>query len=283
MAFGERPFVLAVRRDVVVALDGAPLDIRHADFLPFVDEGRAAERQQHGRHRFRSERAVGPLRQEMVDAARLVVVLEENRVPAVLCRRGLAGRQRLFERRQRPRLRVAPDFCTAWELQVHVAELEQHREHAFFTDPFVKIFRRDAVCFADREDVMAVKDVFLELMEVIKDARRVRRHRMDVDEAVRAVWLAIDKGRLLDVDNRVNAEAADALVQPEVRGVVECLAHLGAAAPRTTSRPNRRRSSASSSAPSRRASRRARCTNPPSGSCGLFSTAGTTDADRTSG
>ena len=163
----------------------------------------------------------------MVDAARLVVVLEEDRVPAVLCRRGLACRQRLLERRQRPRLRVAPDFCATGELQVHVAELEQHREHALVADPFVEVFRRDAVRLADREDVMAVKDVFLELMEVIEDARRIRRHRVDVDHAVVAVRLAIDERRLLDVDNRVNAEAADALVQPEVRSVIERLAHVG--------------------------------------------------------
>ena len=163
----------------------------------------------------------------MVDAARLVVVLEENRVPAVLCRRGLACRQRFLERRQRPGLCVTPDFYATGELQVHVAELEQHREHALVADPFVEVFRRNAVRLADREDVMAVKDIFLELMEIIEDARRIRRHRVDVDHAVVAVRLAIDKRRLLDVDNRVNAEAADALVEPEVRGVVERLAHIG--------------------------------------------------------
>jgi hypothetical protein len=61
-----------------------------------------------------------------------------------------------------------------------VAELEEHGEHAMLADPVLEVVRADAVRFRDGEDVVPVKDVFLELMQEIEDARRVRLDAVDM-------------------------------------------------------------------------------------------------------
>ena len=74
---------------------------------------------------------------------------------------------------------------------------------------------------------MALKDLFLELMEEIQDARGIGNHGMDIDHAVIAVRLAVHEfGGLLDIDDGIDAETAHALVQPEVGCIVECLPDL---------------------------------------------------------
>ena len=155
------------------------------------------------------------------------MVLEEDRIPAVLRRRLLARRKRLLERRELPGLGAAPDLLALGELQPHVAELEEHGEYAFLADPVDELLRAHAVRLGDGEDVVSREDLAAHLVQVVEDARRVGRHRVDAHEAVRAVRLAVDEVRLLDVDDRVDAESAHALFQPEVRRAVERLAHLG--------------------------------------------------------
>ena len=80
-----------MRRDIVVVLDLREGRIRHADLFAFVDERRAAQREEHGRKRLGCRLRVGALREVVVHRAVLVVVLEEDRVPALFCRRSLAG------------------------------------------------------------------------------------------------------------------------------------------------------------------------------------------------
>ena len=75
---------------------------------------------------------------------------------------------------------------------------------------------------------MSVKDLPAELVKKIEDAGRVRCHRVDAHHAVRRIGGAVgEDGRFLDVGDRVDAEAADALVEPEVRRRKEGCAHLG--------------------------------------------------------
>ena len=107
-----------------------------------------------------------------------------------------------------------------------MAELEEHREDAVLADPLRQFLRADAVGLADREDVVTVEYVAAELVQEVEDARRVGRHLVDAGEAVSTVDRAVLERRLLDVDDGIDAEAADTLVEPEVRGVKEGLAHL---------------------------------------------------------
>ena len=107
-----------------------------------------------------------------------------------------------------------------------MAELEEHREDTVLADPLRQFLRADAIGLADREDVVTVEDLAAELVQEVEDARRVGRHLVDAGEAVSTVDRAVLELRLLDVDDRVNAEAADALVEPEVCGIEECLAHF---------------------------------------------------------
>ena len=65
-------------------------------------------------------------------------------------------------------------------------------------------------------------------MQEVEDARRVRRHLVDARHAVRRVRLAVrEDGGLLDVGDGVDAEAADALCEPEVCGGEERFSDLG--------------------------------------------------------
>ena len=84
-----RQFVLSVRGDVVVVGDAVPCDVRHAELLALVDEGRAAQGEQHRGECLCSEDGVGVLREEVVHRARAVVVLKVDWAPA------LAGDPRL--------------------------------------------------------------------------------------------------------------------------------------------------------------------------------------------
>lgn len=107
-----------------------------------------------------------------------------------------------------------------------MAELEEHREDAILADPLRQLLRADAVGLADREDIVTIEDVAAELVQEVEDARRVGRHLMDAGEAVGTVDRAVLELRLLDVDDCVDAEAADALVEPEVCGIEEGLTHF---------------------------------------------------------
>ena len=64
-------------------------------------------------------------------------------------------------------------------------------------------------------------------MEEVQNAGRIDRHRVDTHHAVCRIGRAVgEDGGFLDVGDRVDAESADALVEPEVCGAVEGVAYL---------------------------------------------------------
>ena len=217
--------ILPVRGDVVVVLDGGPCHVGEAQLLPFVDEWRAPQGEQDGRHGFCGLFPVRALREEMIDAAGLIVVLEEDRAPAVFSGGFLRGVQGGFQLRQLPWRGMAPGFAV-FQGEVHVAELKYHVENAVFTHPTGEVLRLYAVGLADGEDVPPCEDLVLEFMEEVEDARRVGRHGMNAYQAVGVVRYAVPEGRFLDVGDGVDAKAADALVQPKDCRVVERPPHF---------------------------------------------------------
>ena len=108
-----------------------------------------------------------------------------------------------------------------------MAELEEHGKDSLLSHPVREFLGAHAVRLGDGEDIVPLEDLAAHLVQIVEDARRIRRHRVDAHETVRTVRLAVDEVRLLDVDDRVDAETAHALFQPEVRRAVERLAHLG--------------------------------------------------------
>ena len=221
-----RQFVLSVRGDVVVVGDAVPCDVRHAELLALVDEGRAAQGEQHRGECLRSEDGVGVLREEVVHRARAVVVLKVDRAPALAGDPRLTCGERRLELCQLPRLHFAPCLA-AFIGDEDMGKLKEHGEHAVFADPVGELCGADAVRLTDGEDVVPVKDLAAELMEEVQDAGRIDRHRVDAYHAVCRIGRAVgEDGGFLDVGDRIDAESADALVEPEVRGTVEGVAYL---------------------------------------------------------
>ena len=112
IAFLQGQIILRFRVHVVVNLDGVPLDIAHAEFLPFVNKGRSSEGEHEGAHRFRGKDAVRFFAKVGVDRTRLVVVLEENRIPAVACRSDLAVDEGGLDFGDRNLFGFVPNVCS---------------------------------------------------------------------------------------------------------------------------------------------------------------------------
>ena len=108
-----------------------------------------------------------------------------------------------------------------------MGKLKLHAEHAGISHPVRQLLRLDAAGLAHSEDIVPFKDLSFELLQKIKDPRRVRRHGVDADRAVRRIRLPVQElRRLFDVADGIDAEAADPFVQPEIRRVEQCPAHL---------------------------------------------------------
>ena len=223
-AFVQSQLILAVRRNIIVVFDAGKGRIGHAQFLPFIDERRTAQGKQDGRHGLGRLLLIRPFREIAVDTTYLVVVLKEDGIPAVSGRRLLAVGQGLLELGQGPRFGPAPDFIIG-KFQIRMAELEEHTEGPVLADPAGQVGRRDAIGFGDGEDIVAVEDVAAKFVEKIEDARRIGNHLVDRRQAIGAVDRAVGQdGRFLDVDDGIDAEAADAFIDPEIGCIIEGLA-----------------------------------------------------------
>ena len=109
-AFVQSQLILAVRRNVIVVFNVSESRIGHAQFLPFINEGRTAQSKQNRCHGLGRLLLIRPFREIAVDTTYLVVVLKEDGIPAVSGRRLLAVGQGLLELGQGPRFGPAPDF-----------------------------------------------------------------------------------------------------------------------------------------------------------------------------
>ena len=230
-ARGQRLGIGALGLRVVVEVDRGQVQIADAQLLALVDKGRAAHREQ--QHAERLGRVVRPARrhrlgQEVVHGAGLVVVLKEDRAPAE-AGHGVLGLDELAdERALLPVDLVVPDLGTA-QGHLGVLEAEDHVKDAVSADPLGQLLGGDHIGLADGEDVVAVADLALELVQEVQDARHVARHRAHVHHAVAGVGLGVREDRgLLDEGDRVDAEAAHALGHPPVGHVVDGLTDLGA-------------------------------------------------------
>ena len=79
-------------RNVIIVFNPVKSRIGHAQLLSFVNEGRAPKAEQDRRHSFRRHFFIDAFREIVIDAAIAVMIFKENRVPAVIRRRCLAGR-----------------------------------------------------------------------------------------------------------------------------------------------------------------------------------------------
>ena len=155
------------------------------------------------------------------------MVLKEDRIPAAVGCGLLAGREGVLEIGELPLRRAAPDLRRSHG-HVRVAELKEHVKDASLAHPLVELVGCDAVGLAHHKDVAAVTHGSLELVQEVEDTRGVGRGGVHRAHAVLAVDRAVRKdGGLLDVGDGIDAEAAHALVGPEVGDVDQCTAHVG--------------------------------------------------------
>ena len=155
------------------------------------------------------------------------MILPKRGIPAVLCRRLLAGHKHALKVSERP-VHLATPYLGLVHGNERMAELKEHVKHAPLSHPLVELRRIDAVGLPHHKDVVTVAYRRLELMQEVEDSRGVCRRGMHRAQTIRAIDVAILKyGGFLYIGNGVDAESAHALAYPEVRDVKEGLAHLG--------------------------------------------------------
>ena len=94
------------------------------------------------------------------------MVFKVDRVPAFTRDTRLTCRERLLEFRKLPRNHLRPAFFI-FILDEDMRKLEQHGEHAIFTDPVGQFRDADAICLTDGKDIVPVKDLSAEFMEKV--------------------------------------------------------------------------------------------------------------------
>ena len=152
------------------------------------------------------------------------MVLEVDGIPAVGCRRLLAGGEGTLEVRELPLGWLVPDFVSALRYE-DVAELKQHVERAVLAHPASEFGRVDAVCLSHGKGVVALHDLTFELAQEVQDTRRVGGRSVDGREPVGSVDRPVLEFGLLYVRDGIDAESSCALVEPEPRHIVQLLAH----------------------------------------------------------
>ena len=200
-------------------------DVDHADLLALVQEQRPRQRRQHQREQFA---APGPVRGRVVaqprDTPGLVVVFEEGRGPCV----GAFGQrlhpvERGLERRQR--VGDGLELVIRALAQIHHVELEDHvqhriscrdvRPHGFRLRRVGQLAHGHAIIFTQHFCVH-LAEVFVHAGSV---AEKVRRE-LEIAQGIDDGGVGEGRGFAVHVD-RVDAEAIDAFVQPELdrRGI----------------------------------------------------------------
>ena len=149
--------------DVVEVGDGFEGVVGHAEFVALVEEGRAAQGEDHGREELGGGHAeLGRVVAEGGDDAGVVVVGEEDGVPAVGVEHfGVAGVDGL------ERGKVDGLELRAVAVGADGVEVEDHVELvAVVADDERRLFEGDAEGFADGHDVVLRDDVAVHLLQV---------------------------------------------------------------------------------------------------------------------
>ena len=226
-AFLHGNLVLASGGNIIICINGRKLHIGIAQLLTLVNKGRAAQGKEHHGERFGCQLLIlYRLWKKVIDGAALIVIFKKHRIPAHRSSCPLTVIECLLQITKLPFGRMAPHFLVP-HAQHGVTEFEQHAEYAMLAYPVPKFLRLYAVGLADREDIMPVKDPAAEFPQKVQDARRIGCHFMYIHCAVCRIRPAVSKNcRLFDIRNGIDAEAANALVKPEVGCRIKRLAHL---------------------------------------------------------
>ena len=203
--------------------------VRHAELFALVDVGRALLHVQASREHLGGEHApLGAVVAEHRNAARLVVIVEVERVPGLalklqlpLVEDGADIRHLRFARRP-----LVDDAALA-VFRADVLKLEDHAEFlAVAAGVLLGLVDRDARCLADGQQVVMREHAIVHFLQVLVDARPVADVRREVAVAVcleGAVWEGLVFG---DHRDDIHAEAVDALLAPPGHHVEDGIAHL---------------------------------------------------------
>ena len=227
IAFPEGEPVMVEGGYVLVFVDGFPGHIHQAQFLSLHDEGRSAHRQQQRAQRLAAGDPVGAFRQEVVDGPGLVVVLQEDRHPALgTAGHFLAGGEHLLQLGDFPFPGFAPVHLVR-KVDQDMGDFKDHIHHAVLADPFRQLLRGDAVGLAHHEDIRPGRYPFLELPEEVQDTGSVGGQGVNAGQPVVRVRSSVLKHRrLFDIGDGVQPETAHAFLHPEFRHVDQGLPHL---------------------------------------------------------
>ena len=209
--------------DVVQFLHGADLLVLHADLLALINEGQSAAEEVNGGKRFFARFRAHLGRQIAAGASGLVVVLDDGRIEADVADLLLGAEKAAPVGVDIDALGVKPALAAA------AVELGGEVEHggkiAAVADKERQILLLFVEDFAHRKGVVGCEGFVPHLAQELSDAFRLQQHVVDGGQAVLAVrGIIVQNRRLLDVDDRIDAEAADPLLHPPADVLVHFLA-----------------------------------------------------------
>ena len=217
---------MVARVDVVVLFDAGESDVGHAQFVAGQPIGGSPHREQEHREHFgRQVAPLGGVAAEARNHARLVVVAQIDRRPAVAHGCVPFGVHTL-ESEQAVRNSGCGIVRLRFVADVRRAEVVEHVELLpFGCDEFPPLFGGGFRAFADGRTVVAGEYLAVHFVQVVVQVRPER----VVGEHVRVLAeVDLRKRRVFcDVWNRIQPESIDPLVEPETQNVVDFGPHLG--------------------------------------------------------
>ena len=217
---------MVARVDVVVLFDAGESDVGHAQFVAGQPIGGSPHREQEHREHFgRQVAPLGGVAAEARNHARLVVVAQIDRRPAVAHGCVPFGVHTL-ESEQTVRNSGCGIVRLRFVADVRRAEVVEHVELLTFgCDEFPPLFGGGFRAFADGRTVVAGEYLAVHFVQVVVQVRPER----VVGEHVRVLAeVDLRKRRVFcNVWNRIQPESIDPLVEPETQNVVDFGPHLG--------------------------------------------------------
>ena len=217
-----------VQRDAVLVLAGDVVDlgyvrvrrILHAQLLALVQEGNARKQEAQAAQQLFPRLAPALRRQEEGHAPRLVVVLDNVGEEADARHAAVGGEHGLLVLLHRHRRLVVPALFGL--VDQSAGEVEHAGEAAPLADEQRELLVLFVEDLAHGKGVVGPEGLVRHLVEEARDALGLFQHPLDRAEAVVPVRGEIAEGQeFLDVDDRVDAEARHAPVQPPVDHVVD--------------------------------------------------------------
>ena len=211
-----------VRFDIPITADVIIIRIRHADFLALIDVRRSPQEmdclRQHGGCLERI-----PLRiTESAVGSRLIMIVPEQCVPSVSVRHPCLPLIQNSLQFKKIEWLIRP-FFTIFVINFQMVETENHRE---FVSVRIRIkntiFDSGRGHLADRDDILQRPErCLVQLTDVLMDDRSIR------VEALFVASFTVDQRDIFAYQvQHIEAEALDALFQPEIDDFLQFLAHF---------------------------------------------------------